>query len=569
MAIDRRFNESADDDAETHALENAAFCFPRASTSTLRNLVSHDNVGCVVSVDEGSLTISEGSSFYGNTGVVGAVIVASRSNVSLTGTQFLENSYLNPGGCLALRDGSSAFIHSAFFGRNVGNRATAISATSLKRLDISDSHFGQICGDCGGFIFVNHSVDATSAITISNSHLGSFKQFDTPLEDHPRGLLVIDRFHDGHVLLESVDLGRQLGWECNHVDRGDRVGMVVLMDTRNVSFISWNSSYTRTGGALGSGLRFVDSSGRFRIEQALFHRIDCCDVGYGIFLTIPPHHPAPSKLSVIDSEFSSNYFFGGGTILVIGINGAVEVIGSRFIDNKAQNNLSYNNPAGSILSAWEIYSLYVSNLTARNNTADIKDWASTPVLGSLQVALASYVTIEGSTFIANSVGTRKADRGGAVFSSFCDELVVIDCKFEDNIAAGGGAIHAEAIVNLYMIGCSFRNNSAITFGGAVFVVYEKAMIYFENSTFVDNRARIGGAMALGMQWESRITGCAFSENKAELYGGAIAFMHIPTEAVGRTNEFVVCLEMSWVTFLRNTATFGGETLSCMIRQQIC
>ena len=569
MAIDRRFNESADDDAETHALENAAFCFPRASTSTLRNLVSHDNVGCVVSVDEGSLTISEGSSFYGNTGVVGAVIVASRSNVSLTGTQFLENSYLNPGGCLALRDGSSAFIHSAFFGRNVGNRATAISATSLKRLDISDSHFGQICGDCGGFIFVNHSVDATSAITISNSHLGSFKQFDTPLEDHPRGLLVIDRFHDGHVLLESVDLGRQLGWECNHVDRGDRVGMVVLMDTRNVSFISWNSSYTRTGGALGSGLRFVDSSGRFRIEQALFHRIDCCDVGYGIFLTIPPHHPAPSKLSVIDSEFSSNFFFGGGTILVVGINGDVEVSGSRFIDNNARVYHNRDSRTSSILSVSDIKSLHVSNCTAQNNIA-VKDWTgSGPSPGSLHVEFTKHVTIEGSTFIANSVGTWKKYKGGAVYSSFCNELVVIDCKFEDNIAAEGGAIYAAFIrASLYMIGCSFRNNSAITFGGAVFVVYEKKN-YFEDSTFVDNRARIGGAMALGMQWESRVTGCAFSENKAELYGGAIAFMHIPSQETRLVGASSLLLTVSWVTFLRNTATFGGETLSCMIRQQIC
>ena len=536
------------------------FCFPRTSKSTLKNLLTYNNVGCVVSVDEGSLTISEDSRFYGNTGVVGAVIVASRSNVSLTGTQFLENSYLNPGGCLALRDGSSAFIHSVFFGLNVGNRATAISATSLRRLDISDSHFGQECKECGGFIFVNHSVDATSAITISNSHLGSFKQFDTTgKRNPPRGLLVIDHFDNGHVLLESVDFGRQLESTCVLGDRGDRVGMVVLMDTHNVSFTSSKSSYTRADGALGTGLRFVDSSGRFRIEQALFHRINCCDVGYGIFLRITPCDHMRSTLSVIDSEFSSNHFYGG-TIFVTGSDADVEVSGSRFIDNEARNSRFFSIPVTSILSVSNINALHVSNCTAQNNIA-LTDSQSAPVLGSLHIDRTKHVKIEGSTFIANSAKTRRGDSGGAIYFSSGgkdSKLEVIDCEFEDNIAAAGGAIYANGLSDFDMTGCSFRNNNAVASGGAVLAVVENE-IHLTDSVFVNNQARIGGAMALGSKERFLVAECAFFENKAQLYGGAIALMHIPTEEIRWTIGFPFSLRMSSVAFLKNTATFGGET----------
>ena len=569
MAIGRRFNESADDDAETHALENAVFCFPRMSTSTLKNLLTFNNSGCVVSVDEGSLTISGDSRFSGNTGAVGAVIVASRSDISVTGTQFEENNYVDKGGCLYLRDGSSASINSTVFSRNVANVATAIFADSLKFLDISDSHFEQDCKDCGGFIRVNGAFDAASAITISKSHLGPFEEFGRSTDDrsfgsfeefgrstYDRSLLFIYGFDDGHVLLESVDFGRQKSYNCSWGDADKNAGMVVVLTTRNVSFTSIDSSYTRAGGALGTGIRFSDSSGLFWIERAVFHEIDCCS-GYGIFARFNPHHH--SRLSVIDSEFSSNYFFGG-TLFVTGHNCDVEVRGSRFISNTVENNRfsGFQFRATSILSVSDIRSLKVSNCMALNNTA-IPGRLSKPILGSLYIGKTYNATIEGSTFVANSVGTRRGDSGGAVYFSSGMTLTVSNCTFEDNIAAGGGAIYADDIWGLSVVGSSFRNNNAIASGGAIVVVHQLWVISVVNSTFFDNRARIGGALALGIKNTSAIMNCTFSENKAELYGGAIAFMHIPTEETRESGISALNFMIALVEFFKNTAAFGGES----------
>ena len=557
--MDRR-STSFDDYPTTHALENAVFYFPRMSTSSLKNFVAFNNSGYLVSVDEGSLTISEDSRFLGNTGVVGAVIVASRSNISISGAQFGHNSYRNAGGCLDLRDGSSAVINSTVFISNVAYVASAILATSLQRLDIRDSHFEQNCRNCGGYILVNHSVDATSAITISNSHLGSFVEFDMRMGDYPQGLLVIDRFHNGHVLLESIDFGRQLSSGCVLGDKGDRIGMVVLVDTHNVSFTSWNSSYTRASGALGSGLRFVDSSGWFRIEQALFHEINCCDVGYAIFLRTNPCDNIPSKLSVIDSEFSSNRFLGG-TVFVTGNNVDVEVRRSQFIDNYASTSRSYNFPAAApILYVSDINSLHVSNCTARNNIAS-NDEDTGSVLGSLHIDRTKHAKIEGSSFVASSVGTKKGHIGGAVYCSSGGKesgLEVTDCEFEDNIAAGGGAIYANDLGQFDMIGCSFRNNSAVTSGGAILAIDGYGIVTSRKTTFADNKARIGGAMALGNKLGSQIEGCTFSGNAADLYGGAVAFMNIPTDATLTMNS-LFSFNISSVAFLRNAAAFGGES----------
>ena len=572
MSGDRsRSNNSPDHDAEMHALENAVFYFPKTSASTLKDLSIVNNVGYPVSVDEGSLTISGDSLFFNNTGVVGAVIVASGSIVSMTGVEFKGNRYGSPGGCLDLRDGSSAVINSSSFYNNAANVASAILATSLKRLQIRDSYFEQDCYPCGGLILVNRSADATSAINISNSHFDTFNRFDTKkvvVQNQPQGLLVIDRFHNGHVLLEFVDFGKQRTFDASHNDSSDRIIMVVLDNTHNVTFTSRNSSYTGAGNALGSGFRFVDSSGQFRFEKAVFHKLDCSTVlhGHAIFLSTSSSNPMPSKLSVVDSEFSSNIFLGM-TVFVTGSNVDVEVRGSQFIGNRVNNSFRAS-VAASILYVTSINSLNVSDCTAQSNNA-LDGINTKPVLGSLHIDHTKFARIERSNFTANTVGTRRGSVGGAVYySSPSDKksfLEVTDCRFENNTASGGGAIYAKIPMRVVMTRCSFRNNSASFSGGAVLTFVDSGNIIAKHSTFVDNRARIGGAMAVGINRIGlRIEGCTFSTNKAELYGGAIALIHIPIEyTITKDDTFFFFLIA--VSFFRNRAAFGGKLSLVIIR----
>ncbi len=564
-----RSNNSPDHDAEMHALEKAMFYFPKTSASTLKDLSIVNNFGYPVSVDEGSLTISGDSLFFNNTGEVGAVIVASGSIVSMTGVEFKGNRYGSPGGCLDLRDGSSAVINSSSFYNNAANVASAILATSLKRLQIRDSYFEQDCYPCGGLILVNRSADATSAINISNSHFDTFNRFDAKkgvVQDQPQGLLVIDRFHNGHVLLESVDFGKPRVFDASHNESSD-IGMVVLDNTHNVTFTSRNSWYIGAGNALGSGLRFVDSSGQFRVEKAVFYRLTCYDMGHAIFLRISPCDPMAAKLIVVDSQFSSNIIYGM-TVFVTGSNVDVVVRGSQFIDNWVSNYVADNFPAASILYVSDINFLYVSDCTALYNTAS--DGMNTEaVLGSLHIDRTKIAKIERSNFTANTVGTRRGSVGGAVYYSSPGDmgsiLEVTDCRFENNTASGGGAIYAKGLRRLKMTRCSFRNNIANFSGGAVLTFIDSGYVNAAHSTFVDNRARIGGAMAVGIiKTRLIIEGCTFSTNKAELYGGAIALIHIPIKlTIIWEDRFA--FRLFSVTFLRNTATFGGKPSLIIIR----
>jgi len=130
-----------------------------------------------------------------------------------------------------------------------------------------------------------------------------------------------------------------------------------------------------------------------------------------------------------------------------------------------------------------------------------------------------------------------APEGGAVAMQQNGTLEIINSLFDSNVAfqnahnpevchQGGGAVLAghynQASMTLNIVGSTFVNNEALlSCGGAVLAVAKPMKGTIETSTFNNNRATNGGAMA--------VVGCVdcyngvlnFTENAATAHGGAM------------------------------------------------
>ena len=117
--------------------------------------------------------------------------------------------------------------------------------------------------------------------------------------------------------------------------------------------------------------------------------------------------------------------------------------------------------------------------------------------------------------------------GGAIGLYDC-KVDVINSTFTNNKASNGGAIAMGGniiggIGNLTVIGSIFNNNAATDTGGAIlgdaYKTYDtRYYLVVENSSFRENTAVYGGAICGG---DANISSCVFIDNKANNEGGAV------------------------------------------------
>uniref|UniRef100_UPI0026329E3B Ig-like domain-containing protein n=1 Tax=uncultured Methanobrevibacter sp. TaxID=253161 RepID=UPI0026329E3B len=116
------------------------------------------------------------------------------------------------------------------------------------------------------------------------------------------------------------------------------------------------------------------------------------------------------------------------------------------------------------------------------------------------------------------------DTYGGAIGLYEVEVKIIDSRFKSNQAKYGGAIAIVGFTaNITLINCSFTDNSALEFGGAVDLEaidspYRHYYVSIENSTFIHNKAAVGGAVIAST---ANITGCLFENNTGNNYGGAL------------------------------------------------
>ena len=164
----------------------------------------------------------------------------------------------------------------------------------------------------------------------------------------------------------------------------------------------------------------------------------------------------------------------------------------------------------------------LKNITIRNgNAGDLIDGA----------IVTSGETIIIDSYIANNTGSY----GGAITSTgYANDqpytLTVTGTTFEGNNATFGGAIFVESGV-LVVDDCDFIENAGVgvgssgtsnTQGGAIVVFPNDAKATITNSRFNKNGANLGGAVSLaGVDQDSLIDNCTFTDNTASSEGGAV------------------------------------------------
>ena len=526
----------------------------------MKNVTAINNDGPLVWIRGGSLAIGQGSRFVGNTGGSGSVIVASRSNVSLNGVLFDRNSHDRPGGCLELRDQCRVMVQSVVFTKNLAMDGACILASSVKSLIIRESIFeGNTVLD-GGCVSVKGSADATSELTLSDSHFAANGIISRQQFTRARGSLTIQNFDNGNVLLESTSFGHQAEGSCILGSWGDSTGMVVTVDTHNVSFSVKDCSFTDAIGALASGLRFVDISGQIWIERSRFFNIHCCDFGHAVYFRSSPCYAIPSSLNIIDCNFSFNFFLGS-TIYATGKGLEVAVNGSHFEENEVKSWNLYGHRGAAVLYATDIHQLHMSNCTAVNNIGSV-DERTGPASGSVHIDRTENVKIESTKFVANSVGTEKGNLGGAIHyasNGKCGNLELIGCTFEDNIAADGGALYGHGLCSLIVTDSVFQNNSAVGSGGALLSI-GSLDFQIHRTAFLNNKGRFGGGISFSGPGALIIQDSFFLDNEASMYGGGIILIHDQSCVAPITGFYVVFRPMIRSTrFHNNNASIGGPS----------
>lgn len=190
----------------------------------------------------------------------------------------------------------------------------------------------------------------------------------------------------------------------------------------------------------------------------------------------------------------------------------------------------------------DVYDLYFESNTAKGESLLGNDGAGAIFINKK----CGDIYFHNSTFIGNKA---LAADGGAIISFDSETtLNIYNCTFIDNSATGGtakrcgGAIMAAGKINIF--DSTFKNNHADTQGGAI---HTGKLGTVDNSVFISNYAKYGGALYTSFEINSVVTRSYFDTNYANNRGGAIYTNKASTSSF---------LTLENNTFINNDA--GGE-----------
>ncbi|PWB84708.1 Ig-like domain repeat protein [Methanobrevibacter thaueri] len=240
--------------------------------------------------------------------------------------------------------------------------------------------------------------------------------------------------------------------------------------------------------------------------------------------------------------------YRGGAIYtegLVGIDGCV--IDSNDITYRASND---DNGGAAIYNNGGI--VYINNTAVTNNLKDIviRDGNDGHLINAVIFNFGGAVIINNS-YVANNTGSW----GAGIYQNNGSVLEAYNTVFEGNNATFGSAIYNEGGM-LTVDNCTFNDNAAVgigssgtaeTQGAAILVMSEGSSATITNSKFNRNTAKLGGAVSLaGVGEDSIIDNCTFTDNVADISGGAVYLWSDTAD-----------LEIADSTFTGNSAVDGG------------
>lgn len=215
---------------------------------------------------------------------------------------------------------------------------------------------------------------------------------------------------------------------------------------------------------------------------------------------------------------------GGGAVAAIDPNTLITINKSSFINNEATFPGGSGGAIESLLdAAYTINSSqFEQNIAFRNG-------------GAIRAKGGGDLFISSSQFNNNALNGPIPDASGGALGVINTNLTVLNSTFNQNITTltgfGGGAIFFHTPFNngtpyfLNVGNSTFTNNMGAAFGGGgvnVFGILPNpgTRANISNSVFADNSGGVGGAIYQD-SIPTQISGSIFSNNKAQLEGGAI------------------------------------------------
>jgi len=197
-------------------------------------------------------------------------------------------------------------------------------------------------------------------------------------------------------------------------------------------------------------------------------------------------------------------------LLAEGLDQTTMITNITFANGRASGHTSYERSGGAIFcsnSAMRIYDCTFTGNVSDGSGGAIRCNNSTPM-------------ITGCIFDNNQSVT---GGGGAIDCSFNSSPLIRGSEFKNNEAAWGGALSCRGNSSPQVQNTAFTGNQAVGnkgYGGAVFADYGSAPS-FSSSTFNENSARYGGAIACLTDAETNLDNCTVVNNTAQFLGGGI------------------------------------------------
>ena len=517
------------------------------SILNLNHTVFYGNIaviyGGAVEVSGGSSVFSRESTFLNNTaGSGGAMYMTGASSAFWTGKTTFSNNVAERGGALHVGRRSSVSWAgvTVFFGNVASFLGGALQVTDSSSASWSgamsfiknsaDTYAGAVYVSGKGSIswngsttFLNNSAlrstgGALLAIENSNVSWSGLTTFsNNSAKDGGGSLFVYDS--------SSVSWSRGTMFSNNKVIEGKGGAIEVI-----ASAVSWSGETTfLANNAAGGGGGAI-----YALESSIAWSTD----------TIFSHNAANEGGAILLTEGSSVEWTGETTFSFNSASSDGGAIGFKPTDSLASSALVIKGPTS-----------FVNNTCGANG-------------GGMAVQGISSVEFETTTitFITNSAKVS----GGAVFISGASVgMVVRSIAFIGNTAQVGGGVYVTGSGTASsgdmphpttFQGCSFVENIADTSGGAVNSALGQD--YFFNSSFIGNRAKVGGALQLA--GSASLDRCSFKDNVSEV-GGGPAVSNIGSISGVNNSSFVRnVLSCEQGTFLTFSQVYGCGILPSSI-----
>jgi predicted outer membrane repeat protein len=474
-------------------------------TFTNNTITGTGNTGGAVYNNGPNLSVS-GSNFINNTATSdGGAIRNIGVNMSVSGSTFINNKAGRDGGAIEsynsanLRVSNSNFINNAATG--IGGAIDSYTSTNL---NISNSSFiNNVANNQGGAIY-NTGVNC--------SVIGS--NFTNNKANNDRGGAIYNaaancsvsgsNFTNNGARYEGGGIYNNGGFNftvigSNFTNNSDSWGGSAVFNRDGVNCSVSDSIFTSNSAEWGA---VCNTGANFNVSGCNFTNNKGVNSEGGAICNIGPN------MSVIGSIFTNNTIKMGGAIWNSGPN--MSVIGSNFTNNTATtgggiyNNLIYITPLYNIINA--NFSVIDSNFI--NNTA---------TTGGAIYNLVANFSVNGSNFINNT-----ATMDGGVIWNNGTNLSVSGSNFINNTATrDGGVIYNYIGANMSVSGSNFINNTETRDGGVIYN-YIGANLSVSGSNFINNTAiRDGGVIYNYMGTNMSINGSNFINNTAAKDGGVI------------------------------------------------